>query len=71
MYDEIWAVDVKRIRKYFQDTGQILGRDVEVYELPERPVGRYQFPQTRVVISGENADERHRKFVLNFISIGG
>ena len=71
MYDEIWAVNAKRIRKYFQDTGQIPGRNVEVYELPDRLIGQFQFPQTRVVISGENADELHRKFVINFISLGG
>lgn len=69
-YDEVWAVDAKRIERFFLDLGDTAG-NVRVIALPERRVGMLAFPQTRVIIAGEDAEEIHRKFALNFMSAGG
>lgn len=67
MIDEIWAVPVERIKDYFRDKDA----NVTIIPLGERQIGSLKFPQTRVVITGENAEEEHRSFVLNFLSGGG
>lgn len=67
MYDEVWAVDSKRIKAFFRDNPG----DVTVIPLPERTLGSMTMPQTRIIITGENADELYRRFYLSFMTAGG
>ena len=64
-HNEIWAITEERITAFLSAFPNELWQ-VEV--LPERKVGRFSFPQTRVIITD---DGLHRQFVLNFISAGG
>ncbi|MCR5090469.1 MAG: DUF1952 domain-containing protein [Oscillospiraceae bacterium] len=66
-YDEIWAVPFNRIEDYFRETGA----DVRIVSLPDRRIGSFSFPQTRIIITGENADEVYRQFRIRFLSAGG
>lgn len=67
MYDEVWAVDADRIEAFFrEDPG-----DVTVIPLPDRRLGSMVMPQTRIIITGENADELYRRFYLSFMTAGG
>lgn len=68
-YDEIRSVPEKRIREYFASAGTG-GCEIAVTPMPERQIGRLSFPQTRVVIEGERAEEVYRAFSLNFLSGG-
>ena len=67
MYDEVWAVDAKRIEAFF---GENPG-DVTVISLPDRTLGSMTMPQTGIIINGENADELYRRFYLSFVTAGG
>lgn len=67
MFDEVWAVDARRIEAFFRE----YGGEAEVLPLPERKIGTIPVPQTRVIITGEDAEEVYRKFFLHFISAGG
>lgn len=66
-YDEIWAVDAERIHSFFKDHK----KDVKIVSLPERKLGSYTIPQTRIIITGENADELYHQFRLRFLTAGG
>ncbi len=66
-YDEVWAVDAERIKTFFREHGG----EAEVLSLPERKIGLLTVPQTRVIITGEDAEEIHRQFILTFLSAGG
>ena len=66
-FDEVWAVEAERIEAFFRDTGGT----AEVIPMPERMIGNFIFPQTRVVITGDDAEEIHRQFILRFASAGG
>lgn len=37
----------------------------------DRTLGSMTMPQTRIIISGENADELYRRFCLRFMTAGG
>ena len=66
-YDEIWAIDSERIRSFFQDhTGE-----VTIISLPDKKLGPVSVPQTRVMITGENAEELYHQFFLRFMTAGG
>lgn len=69
VYDEIWSVKAQRISDYFsaEDHG---GCEIKIEALPDRRQGSLSFFQTRVVISGENAETVHDKFFKNFLSGG-
>jgi hypothetical protein len=66
-YDEVWAVDAKRIEAFFEENPG----DAAVIPLPDRTLGSMTMPQTRIIISGENADELYRRFYLSFMTAGG
>lgn len=66
-FDEVWAVKKELIDEFFAEHGG----EAEVLSLPERSIGMMTVPQTRVMISGENAEEIHRLFLLKFLSAGG
>lgn len=67
MYDEVWAVDAKRVEAFFRKNPG----DVTVISLPDRRLGSMTMPQTRIMIRGENADELYRRFYLSFMTAGG
>lgn len=67
VYDEVWAVDAERIRAFFSKSPG----DVTVIQLADRTLGSMTVPQTRIIISGENADELYRRFYLSFMTAGG
>lgn len=62
IHDEIWAVEAQRIVAFLQ------GRDAVVESLPDRFLGKFRLPQTRVIIDDE---ELYQKFRIQFLSIGG
>lgn len=67
MYDEIWAVDAERVKSFFKDQAG----DVMVIPLPDRTLGSMKMPQTRIIITGDNADELYHHFYLSFMTAGG
>lgn len=67
MYDEIWAVDAERIRAFFREHPDC----VTVIPMPDKKLGSMTMPQTRIIITGENADELYRRFYLSFMTAGG
>lgn len=67
MYDEVWAVDADRIRAFFRDHSD----EVTVIPLPERMLGSMVMPQTRIIISGDDADKLYHRFYLAFVTAGG
>lgn len=67
MYDEIWAVDSKRVEAFFKDNSE----DVTVIPLPDKKTGPLIVPQTRIIIDGQNADELYHRFYLSFMTAGG
>lgn len=67
MYDEVWAVDAKRVEAFFRKNPG----DVTVISLPDRRLGSMTMPQTRIIITGEDADELYRRFYLSFMTAGG
>ena len=66
-YDEVWAVDAVRIRTFFNGQND----DVTVIPLPDKTVGPMTIPQTRIIITGVNAEELYRRFYLSFMTAGG
>ncbi|MBQ0041050.1 MAG: hypothetical protein KBS56_03390 [Clostridiales bacterium] len=68
-YDEVWAYPINRIQEYFDSTNK-LDCQVDLECLPEREVGPISFPQTRVVIEGEKAEDVYHGFYLHFLSGG-
>ena len=66
-YDEIWAIETTSIESFFRSNPG----EAEIVHLPDRKIGKMALPQTRVIISGVDAEEVHRKFVLHFLSAGG
>ena len=79
-YDEVWAVKASRIHDYFSsldglickssDTYSYTGAEVTVSELDARSLGSLVFFQTRVIITGLNAERFHDAFKLQFLSGG-
>lgn len=67
MYDEIWAVDAERVKAFFGDGCD----DVTVISLPGRMLGSMELPQTRIIITGDNAEELYHRFYLSFMTAGG
>lgn len=65
-YDEVWAIDAKRIEAFFGENSE-----VTVIPLPERTLGSMTMPQTRIIIDGDDADELYRRFYLSFMTAGG
>ena len=80
-YNEIWGIAFSRISKYFstQEDVESFGprsfkfKDavIELEELPDKALGSMRVCQTRVTISGEDAEEIHRRFYLQFLSAVG
>lgn len=68
-YDEVWSVPARRIEEYFK-TAHKAGCEISVTSLPERALGKLSFPQTRVVIDGDCAEDVHRAFSINFLCGG-
>ena len=80
---ETWSITYERIDAFFsgledvraeEDGRYLFGRcEICLTPLPPRPMGRFQFPQTRVAFDGpeEETAAIHRRFVLQFISAGG
>ena len=68
-YDEVWSYSVDRIQEYFDSLVEN-SCTVELERMPERQVGRISFPQTRVVIEGEDAEHVYHGFYLHFLSGG-
>ena len=80
---EIWSVSDERIKDFFlaqEDVRQ--NEDISfscgpcvicIASLPPRQIGRFRFPQTKVLFSGPDEETAaiHRRFVLQFISAGG
>ena len=66
-YDEVWAVDAKRIRAFFRDNAE----EVTIIPLPERRLRSMVLPQTRIIITGDDADELYHRFYLAFVTAGG
>lgn len=66
-FDEVWAVPHEIIEEFFQTHGWA----AEVTPLPPKKMGSLSLPQTRVIISGQDAEEIHRQFVLHFLTAGG
>lgn len=77
-YSEIWAYSYEKIRAYILELGAkefgcefILPDCRIVIEcLPDRMISGLIFPQTRVQISGSEADRIHHQFKLHFLSGG-
>jgi hypothetical protein len=67
IYDEVWAVDADRIKDFFCENCN----DVKVIPLPDRTLGSMKMPQTRIIITGDNADELYHRFYLSFMTAGG
>ena len=67
MYDEVWAVDAERVKVFFRENPG----EVRVISQPARKLGSMTIPQTRIIISGENADELYQRFYLSFMTAGG
>lgn len=67
MHDEIWAVDANRVKAFFRDNSD----DVTIIPLPEKRLRSMVLPQTRIIITGENADELYRRFYIAFVTAGG
>ena len=70
-YDEVWAVEAERVRAFFDEacSGHIC--DADVIPMPARSIGPMSVPQTRIIISGDGADELYRRFCLKFMTAGG
>lgn len=67
MYDEVWAVDAERIKAFFSDHPD----DVMIIPMPEKRLGSMTMPQTRIIITGDNAEELYHHFYLSFMTAGG
>lgn len=68
-YDEVWSYSVDRIQEYF-DLADDRGCTIELEAMPERKMGIISFPQTRVVIDGDDAEQVYHGFYLHFLSGG-
>ncbi len=80
---ESWSISYERIAAFFSDQEDLRAAgdgafffgdcEIRLTPLPERRIGRFSFPQTRVDFSGPDADTEtiRRRFVLQFISAGG
>ena len=66
-YDQIWAVDAERVKAFFRDNPG----DVTIITMPEKQLGPMTLPQTRIIITGENAEPLYQKFCLHFMTAGG
>lgn len=69
-YDEVWAVDAERVQAFFRDRGATADM-VTILPLPERSIGSFTVPQTRILLRGDRADELYRQFCLHFMTAGG
>ena len=70
-YDEVWAVEAERIRAFFDESRSDHVCDADAIPMPSRSIGPMSVPQTRIIISGEGADELYRRFCLKFMTAGG
>jgi hypothetical protein len=80
---ETWSVSYERIAAFFLAQEELRPKgdgcfsfrrcEIRLTPLEPRRMGRFRFPQTRVAFDGpdEDAEEIHRRFVLQFISAGG
>lgn len=77
-YDEIWGYPLSQIEEFILSRGGLKSGEsyqldrcaVNVDPLPDRIVGSLSFPQTRVRIEGEAAEEFYHQFYLHFLSGG-
>ena len=67
MYDEVWAVDAERIKAFFSEHPD----EVKIIPMPEKRLGSMTMPQTRIIITGDNAEELYHHFYLSFMTAGG
>ena len=70
-YDEVWAVEAERVRAFFDESRSDHVCDADAIPMPSRSIGPVSVPQTRIIISGEGADELYRRFCLKFMTAGG
>ncbi|MDO5401289.1 MAG: hypothetical protein Q4F17_09995 [Eubacteriales bacterium] len=77
-YCEVWSIPPDRLAAFFrqhalEDADGFLweGCRIVLTALPPRPMGPWPMPQTRVEISGPNAENIYRQFFQTFISAGG
>lgn len=66
-YDEVWALKTDEVREFFKD----LPCNVSIIPLPDRKLGAVALPQTRIIISGDDAEQVYQKFFLHFLKAGG
>ena len=70
-HDEVWAVETERVKAFFDESRSGHKCDVTVMPMPVRSIGPVSVPQTRIIISGDGADELYRRFCLKFMTAGG
>lgn len=70
-YDEVWALEAERVKAFFDESRSEHKCDVTVIPMPNRSIGPVSMPQTRIIMSGEGADELYRRFCLKFMTAGG
>lgn len=79
---ENWSISIQRMREYFEglpeakiaaDRILLSGCCVILVQLPDRTVGKLQFPCTRLEITGEEkaVNRIYHQFYLRFLSAGG
>ena len=80
--DEIWGIPLHRARGFFAGQPDVAeGPENFVFRscritltrLPDRPMGSWTLPRTRVVMEGleEDVAAIHRRFFMAFLSAGG
>ena len=70
-YDEVWALETERVKAFFDESRSGNKCHAAVMPMPARNIGPMSVPQTRIIISGEGADELYRRFCLKFMTAGG
>lgn len=81
-YSEVWGIAANRIDKFFSAQSDVeklselhykyRAADVLIEKLPDRQFSIVSLPRTQVTITGgEDADEIHRRFYMQFLSAGG
>ena len=80
---EIWSIADERIAAFFSGREDVRANGdgsfsygrcaIRITPLPERAMGSFRFPQTKVEFNGPEAEAEaiHRRFALQFISAGG
>ena len=82
-FTEIWSISHERIAAFFSGQEDVRaegegrycfgGCEICLTPLPEREMGHFLFPQTRVEFDGPDKETEviRRRFILQFISAGG